>query len=147
MSQAARRDGFAIVIVMVLMAVGTALVFAAMTESLAEADTAAAASLRRRALVAAESEAWRTLRDLSVPLLRSSPAGHVSSATRTVGELTLIATVDKVDNSNVWIVATATIQRSAIVARHRVGLSALIPGDTTDLNLHPVPQRAWAELF
>jgi Tfp pilus assembly protein PilX len=141
------RQGFALITVLLLMAVGTALIFAAMNESLSDMAAASAGTLQRRALVGAESEVWRTFRGLSVPTLRATSPGRVSVSTVDDGDMTLITTVDKTDNSNVWIVATATIQRSRTVARHRVGLSALIPDDTTDLALRLVPERAWAELF
>ena len=141
------QRGFALIIVMLLMAVGTALMVAAMDGSLVGAETANAETLRRRALVGAESEVWITFRGLKVAVLRNAPIGRVAATTRIVGDMTLIATVDKVDTAMVWIVATAAIQRQAIVARHRIGLSALIPDDTADLTLRPVPDRAWAELF
>lgn len=129
------------------MAIGIALIFAAMNDSLFDAEAAGADTLRRRVLVGAESAAWNALSSSNAAVLRAAAAGRVSVATATDGEMTLITTVDKTDNSNVWIVATATIQRSATVARHRIGLSALIPSDTTDLTLHLIPERAWAELF
>ncbi len=142
-----RRGGFALVIVVLLMAIGSALMIVALNGSLANAASAEGETLQRRALVAAETEAWTTLNALRSPVLRSAPVGRLSETNRTIGDLTLIATVDKVDNSNVWIVATATIRWSAAVARHRVGLSAFIPGDSADLLLRLVPERGWAELF
>ncbi|MFI5239646.1 MAG: pilus assembly PilX N-terminal domain-containing protein [Gemmatimonadales bacterium] len=147
MTVSGNRRGFALVTVLLLMAVGTALMVAAMNGSLSDAATARGGTLQRRALVGAESEAWATFRSLNVAVLRAAPVGRISVASRTVDDMTVIATVDKTDNSNVWIVATATIRWSATVARHRVGLSALIPGDTADLALRLVPERAWAELF
>jgi len=143
----ANRRGFALIIVMLLMAVGTALMVAAMDGSLAEAETASTETLQRRALVGAESEAWATFRSLDAAVLRHAPNGPVSVTSRIVGDMKLIATVDKVDTSVVWVVATAAIQRPAIVARHRIGLSVLIPDDAADLTLRLVPDRAWAELF
>lgn len=141
------RRGFALLIVMVLMAVGSAMMVAAMTESLAEDETARIGTMRRRALVGAESEAWTTLNGLGAPALRDAPLGQVSTGSRTVSDLVLTVTVEKVNTSDVWIVATATVRRAGNVARHRVGISAVIPGDTADLRLHPIPERAWAELF
>lgn len=147
MTTATNRSGFALIIVLLLMTVGTALMFVAMNGSLTGAETAGTETLQRRALVGAESEAWAIFRGLNAAVLRRAPIGPVATTTRTVGDMTLIATVDKVDTSIVWIVATAAIQRPAIVARHRIGLSALVPVDTADLTLHLVPDRAWAELF
>lgn len=141
------RRGFALIIVMLLMALGSAIMVGAMNGSLAESETARIGTMQRRALVGAESEAWTTFGHLGAPALRDAPLGSVSATSRIVGEMTLIARVEKVDTSIVWIVATATIRRSAMVARHRVGMSALIPDDTADLRLHAVPERAWAELF
>jgi hypothetical protein len=142
------RRGFALIMVMLLMAVGTALMFSAMDGSLAESETAHSGTLRRRALVAAESELWTTLRAASVPALRIAPLGSVTSTTAIADDITLIATVEKVDTTVVWIVATATIRRAGVaVARHRVGMSALISRDAADITLHLVPDRAWAELF
>ena len=141
------RQGFALVIVVLLMAVGTALMIIALNGSSANTASVETETLQRRALVAAETEAWTTLHDLRSAALRNAPVGRFSETNRTAGDLTLIATVDKVDNSNVWIVAVATIRWSAAVARHRIGLSAFIPGDSADLLLRLVPERGWAELF
>jgi hypothetical protein len=142
------RRGFALIIVLLLMAVGTALMFSAMDGSLAESETARSGTLRRRVLVAAESELWTTLRAVSVPALRLAPLGPVTGTTAVADDITLIAMVEKVDTTVVWIVATATIRRAGVVvARHRVGMSALIPRDASDSTLHLVPERAWAELF
>jgi hypothetical protein len=132
---------------MALMAVGTALMFAAIDGVLSDGSLSTTETLRQRVLVGAESEAWTTFRGLSASVLRAAPVGRVSATTRTVGDMELIASVDKVDTSFVWIVAVATIRRSTSVARHRVGLSAIIPADSADLTLRPVPERAWAELF
>jgi len=142
------RRGFTLIVVMLLMAVGTVLMFSAIDGSLAESETARTGTLRRRVLVASESELWTTLRAASVPALRTAPLGPVTATTTLADGVTLIATVDKVDTTVVWIVATATIHRAGVaVARHRVGMSALIPRDVADIALHPVPERAWAELF
>lgn len=119
----------------------------AMNGSLAEGETARIGTMKRRVLVGAEAEAWTAASGLGAATLRSSPLGQVSATSRTVGDMTLIVTVEKVDTSNVWIVASAAIRRPGIVARHRVGISLLIPRDTVDLVLRPVPERAWAELF
>ncbi|MEO7104697.1 MAG: hypothetical protein ABI311_14940 [Gemmatimonadaceae bacterium] len=147
MNERSRRRGFALVIVVLLMAIGSALMIVALNASLANTDSAQGETMQKRALVAAETEAWTTLHGLRSSALRSAPQGRFSETNRTFGDLTLIATVDKVDNSNVWIVATATIRWSAAVARHRLGLSAFIPSDTADLLLRLVPERGWAELF
>ena len=141
------RNGFALLTVLVLMAIGTALIFGAMNGALSEDELASAGTARRRALVAAETELWSAAASQSVSLLRPAPLGRVSSTTRRSGDMSLITTVDKVDTSNVWIVVSATIEQSVTVARHRLGISVQIPQDSTDLALHPVPERAWAELF
>ncbi|HEY5088047.1 MAG TPA: hypothetical protein VII66_11880 [Gemmatimonadaceae bacterium] len=143
----ANRRGFALIVVLLLMAVGSALMMGTMNDSVAEAETARIGTVRRRALVGAESQALTTLAALAPPALRRASLGTVTATTRVTGDMTLIATVEKVDTCVVWIVATATIRRPGIIARHRVGISALIPHDTTDLLLHPVPERGWAELF
>jgi hypothetical protein len=119
----------------------------AMNGSVVDTETSNVETLKRRAFVGAESEVWVTYGGLGASALRSSPIGPVSATTRTIDDMTLIATVDRVDTSIVWIVATATIHRSGTVARHRVGMSALIPRDTADMALHLLPERAWAELF
>jgi hypothetical protein len=141
------RCGFALITVMLLMAVGTALIVGAMNSSLAESEVSRAGTLQRRALVGAESELLAVVGSLAPATLRGRPLGMVSASSRTVGDMTLIVTVDKVDTSVVWTVATATIRRSGMVARHRLGMTSLIPRDSTDPLLHPVPERAWVELF
>jgi hypothetical protein len=119
-----------------------------MNDALAEAATTRGATMRRRALVAAETGAWTALGVTGAAPLRNAPLGPVSSSSQTVGDMTLTATVDKVDTTVVWIVSTATVRRAGrVVARHRVGISALIPLDTADALLHRLPERAWAELF
>jgi hypothetical protein len=119
-----------------------------MNDALAEAAITRGATMRRRALVAAETGAWTALGVTGAAPLRNAPLGPVSSSSQTVGDMTLTATVDKVDTTVVWIVSTATVRRAGrVVARHRVGISALIPLDTADALLHRLPERAWAELF
>jgi Tfp pilus assembly protein PilX len=141
------QSGFALLIVLVLMAVGTALIFSAMNGALLEDEIARTGTARRRALVAAEAELWTAATTQSAAPMRIASPGRVSSTSQRIGELSLITTVDKVDTSNVWIVVSATIQQPGTVARHRLGISVQIPRDTGDLTLHPVPERAWAELF
>ncbi len=140
----ADRRGFALLLVMVLMAVGSALMLSAMSASLAEGETARIGTMKRRVLVGAEAEAWGAVSGLNAATVRAAPLGQVSTASRAIGDMTLIVTVEKVDTSNVWIVASATIRRSGLVARHRIGMSLLIPRDSADLALHLVPERAWA---
>jgi hypothetical protein len=141
------RRGFALVIVLLMMILGSALMFGAMNDSLVETETARAGAMRRQALVGAETAAWDALAHVDLPTLRHLPLGPAGSTSRVDGNLMLNATVEKVDTSVVWIVATATIHGGSLVARHRIGITALIPRDTTDLSLHPVPERAWVELF
>ena len=141
------RRGFALVIVLLLMILGSALMFGAIDGSLAETETARAGVIQRQVLVGAESEAWNALAAADVRTLRHLPLGPVGATSRSDGNIVLNATVEKVDTSIVWIVATATIHGGSLAARHRVGITALIPHDTTDFALHPVPERAWVELF
>ena len=147
MSPVRSRRGFALLTVMLLMAIATALVTAAMNSSLAESDVSQAGTLQRRVFVGAEAELWYTVTHLSPGVLRLRPLGTVSATSRTVGDMTLIVTVDKVDTSVVWTVATAIVRRSGTVARHRLGMTSLIPSDSTDLAIHPVSERSWVELF
>ena len=141
------RRGFALVIVLLLMILGSALMFGAINGSLTETETARAGTIQRQVLVGAESEAWNALAAADVRALRYLPLGPVGATSRSDGNIVLNATVEKVDTSIVWIVATATIHGASLAARHRIGITALIPHDTTDFALHPVPERAWVELF
>ena len=141
------RRGFALVVVLLMMILGSALIFGAINGSLLETETATVGTMQRQVLVSAESEAWNTLANVNVPTLRHLPLGPAEATGRVDGNMVLNAAVEKVDTSIVWIVATATIHRGSLVARHRIGITALIPHDTTDLSLHPVPERAWVELF
>lgn len=142
-----RRRGFALLVVLLMMLLGSALMFGAMNGSLAETEMARAGSMQRQVLVAAESEAWRALARADVATLRHLPLGPAGAVSHIDGNMMLNASVEKVDTAIVWIVATATIHGGSVIARHRIGISALIPHDTTDLSLHPVPERAWVELF
>lgn len=119
----------------------------AMNGSIFETETTWSGAMQRQVLVGAESEAWNALANVDVPALRHLPVGAVGTSSGVAGNMMLNATVQKVDTSIVWIVATATIHGGNLVARHRIGITALIPRDTTDLSLHPVPGRAWVELF
>jgi hypothetical protein len=136
-----------LLLVVISMAIGSALMMSAITSSVQEGEMARLGTLRRRALVSAESDLWMTLSSLHSSSLRLAPVGSISRVSHSSGDLTLIVTVEKVDTANVWIVAIATIHRSGLVARHRLGMSAFIPRDTADPVVHPVPERAWAELF
>ena len=141
------RGGFALLTVLLLMAVGTALAVGLVNGSVASREQSRLETFQRRALVGAESELWSTVSVLVPAVLRAQPVGTVSATVRTVGEMTLIVTVDKVDTAVVWTVATAIIRRSGMVARHRLGMTSLISSDSTDPAVHPVPERAWVELF
>lgn len=141
------RRGFALVTVLLLMVVGSALAFGAMTFALSDSGIASADTMHRRVQVAAEAELWTTVSSLTASDLRLRPLGPVRAVDRTIGDVALIVTVDRVDTYVVWTVATATIHRTGVVARHRVGMTLLIPHDSSDPTLHPVPGRAWAELF
>lgn len=141
------RRGFALVVVLLLMFLGCALIIGALTGSMWDAEAVHAETLQRQALVTAEAEAWNTLVSVDLPALRRLPLGPAVATNRLAGNIRLNATVEKVDTSIVWIVTTATIRQGGLVARHRIGVTALIPHDTTDLLLRPVPQRAWVELF
>jgi len=141
------RRGFALVVVLLMMILGSALMFGAIDGSLLETETATVGTIQRQVLVSAESEAWNTLANVNVPALRHLSLGPAAATSRVDGNMMLNAAVEKVDTSIVWIVATATYHGGSLVARHRIGITALIPRDTTDLSLHPVPERAWVELF
>ena len=141
------RRGFALLIVLLMMILGSALMFGAINSSLGETETANAGALQRQVLVGAESEAWNAMANADVATLRALPIGRVGAVSHVDGNIVLNATVEKVDTSIVWIVATATIRGGSLVAHHRIGITALIPHDTTDLILHPVQERAWVELF
>jgi hypothetical protein len=141
------RRGFALILVLLMMILGSALMVGAINASLSDTETASVGTMQRQLLVGAESAAWDALVTADVPALRHLPLGLVGAASRIDGNVTLNATVEKVDTSIVWIVATATIHGGGSVARHRIGITALIPHDTADLSLRPVPERAWVELF
>jgi hypothetical protein len=141
------RRGFVLIVVLLLMTLGSALMIGAMNGSLVETEIVRVGTMQRQALVDAESEAWNAMISVDVAALRRSPLGPASVTSHAAGNIVLNATVEKVDTSIVWIVATATIHGGNLVARHRIGITALIPHDTTDLSLHPVPERAWVELF
>jgi hypothetical protein len=141
------RRGFALVIVLLMMILGSALMFGAINGALTDTETARAGTIQRQVMVGAESEAWNALTTTNVATLRHLPLGPVGVTSSVNGNIVLNATVEKVDTSIVWIVATATVHGGSLVARHRIGITALIPHDTTDLSLHPVPKRAWVELF
>ena len=141
------RRGFALVVVLLMMMLGGALMFGTMSGSLSETEAATVGTMQRQVLVGAESEAWNALASADAATLRHLPLGLAGAVSRVDGNMLLNATVEKVDTSIVWIVATATIHGGNLVARHRIGITALIPRDTADLSLHPVPERAWVELF
>jgi hypothetical protein len=141
------RRGFALILVLLMMILGSALMVGAINASLSETETASVGTMQRQVLVGAESAAWDALATADVPAIRHLPLGLVGAVSRVDGDVMLNATVEKVDTSIVWIVATATIHGGVLVARHRIGISALIPHDTADLSLHPAPERAWVELF
>ncbi|HEY8311266.1 MAG TPA: PilX N-terminal domain-containing pilus assembly protein, partial [Gemmatimonadaceae bacterium] len=81
------QSGFALLIVLVLMAVGTALIFSAMNGALLEDQLARAGTARRQALVAAETEVWTAAGSQSVSVMRAASIGPVSSTSRRAGDL------------------------------------------------------------
>lgn len=142
------RPGFALLLVVLLLGASAALLLSAIESNLAEGNTVLLDDMRRRTIMATESEVWKTFSSQSIEALRAAPLGTVMVTRRVEGDITLISMTDKVDTTDVWIVATATIRApTGVLARHRIGLSAIIPRDSADSALHPVSQRAWAELF
>ncbi len=143
-----RREGFALLLVVVLLGLACALALSALDSNIAEANAVHLDHMRRRTTMAAESEVWNTILSQNADDIRRAPLGTASVTRRMEGDITLISTIDKVDTTNVWIVATAAIlTSSSVMARHRVGLSARIPRDSADSVLHVLPERAWVELF
>lgn len=141
------RSGVALLLVIALMGVAAALVIAATDTVESESRTAMGEADRHLATVAAETEIWTTLHGLDARAVRTFPIGTRSANTRTTAALTLITSVDRVDTSTVWIVATATLRNRANFARHGIGMTVLIPHDPADSVLRPAPDRAWVELF
>lgn len=141
------RSGFVLLIVMIAMVLASALMIGALYRAATEADVARTGTMRRRALSLAESAAWSAMLGASAPTIRAAPTGLINSSSTTVGDATTSVTVEKVDTSNVWIVAVATVRQRATWARHRVGVSAFIPSDTSVVVIRPIPDRAWVELF
>ncbi|HXF24381.1 MAG TPA: hypothetical protein VN602_07665, partial [Gemmatimonadaceae bacterium] len=81
------RRGFALVIVLLLMILGSALMFGAINGSLAEQETARAGTIQRQVLVGAESEAWNALAAADVRTLRYLPLGPVGATSRSDGNI------------------------------------------------------------
>ena len=141
------RRGVALLIVIFLMAVSAALMLSATDAALSDVSAVTSVTDRDRTIVAAEAELWRTLATLDARVLRSAPRGRISALRSTEGALTLTRSVEKADTTNVWIVATATISSGSRLAKHRLGMSVLLPNDPADSVLVPIRDRAWVELF
>ena len=141
------RRGVALLIVIFLMAVSASLMLSATDAALSDVSAVTSVTDRDRTTAAAELELWQTLATLDARVMRSAPRGRISAMRRTEGALTLTRSVEKTDTTNVWIVATATMRSGSRFAKHRVGMSVLIPDDPADSVLVPIPDRAWVELF
>ena len=137
----------ALLIVLFVMALAAALMLATNDRVMSDLGAVSRITDRDRTIVAAEAEVWRTLAALDARVVRTAPVGRVLSQRTVVGDMVLTRTVEKTDTTNVWIVGTATVRTGAALARHRVGMSLVLPSDLADSVLVPIPHRAWTDLF
>lgn len=142
-----RRSGFALLIALAAILIGSALMLAALFRVQSDSALARSGTLRRIATVAAETAIWATVDHADARSLRAMPVGTVTRSVIIDGEITIAVTLTRTDTAFVWIVADASILRGAQRARHRVGITGALTRDTTRVELLPLAGRAWVDAF
>ncbi|MGI8509011.1 MAG: hypothetical protein ACR2MQ_06770 [Gemmatimonadaceae bacterium] len=142
-----RRPGFALLIVLAAILMASALVLATLFRVQSDSAIARSGTLRRIAVVAAESAIWTTVDNTDAATLRALPIGAVKTSSALDGDTTITVTLTRTDTTFVWIVADASILRGAQRARHRVGITVALARDTTRVKPLPLAGRAWVEAF
>lgn len=142
-----KPDGFALVIAIAAILLGSALMMSAFGRVRAHGTVARAGTMRRLAATVAETAAWTVMTNTNVSTLREDPIGTVRRTASVTRNGTVTVTLARTGTTLVWIVADASILRGAQRARYRVGVTVTFPRDTTLTTLVPIPGRAWVELF
>lgn len=142
-----RRPGFALLIVLAAILMASALMLATLFRVQSDSALARSGTLRRIAVVAAESAIWTTVDNTDGATLRALPIGTVRTSSTIDGDATITVTLTRTGTTFVWIVADASILRGAQRARHRVGITVALARDTTRVKLSPLVGRAWVEAF
>ena len=139
------RPGFALISALLAMILATALIAAIAFRASETTHSAHALTLRVAAFNAAESALTTALAATNASTLRTTPIGY--SLPVLTPQLGTTLTAVRTDTTIAWLVATTELHRGDDVARHRIGMSVLIPRDTSQHHLTPVRERHWAELY
>jgi hypothetical protein len=142
-----KRAGVALVLALVAVVVVTALMVAMTYRVRLDTSIAMGSSLRRQAMVGAESAVWSTLSSASAASIRLAPIGTVRKSVTSSGEGSTTVMLTRTDTSHVWIVADVTVLRGRLRARYRTGMSAVVSEDTIRTGLVPLDRRPWLESF
>lgn len=142
-----RRPGFALLIALAAILIGSALMMATFFRVQSDSALARSGTLRRIVDVAAERAIWTTVDNTDPRMLRALPIGTVIRSAATDGDATIAVTLTRTDTMFVWIVVDASILRGAQRARHRAGISVALARDTTRVRLLPLAARAWVDAF
>ncbi len=142
-----RRPGFALLIALAAILIGSALMITTLFRVQSDSALARSGTLRRIVDVAAERAIWTTVDNTDPRMLRALPIGTVIRSAATDGDATIAVTLTRTDTMFVWIVVDASILRGAQRARHRAGISVALARDTTRVRLLPLAARAWVDAF
>ncbi len=147
MSAIRGRNGFALLIALAAILIASALMLAAQYSVQSDITLSRAGTLRRLATVASETAAWTAVENITAAILRADSIGTVRRSLVVNGFDTTTVVLIKTDTTFAWLVADASILRGSQRARHRVGVTLVIPRDTMRMTLVTIAGRAWVEAF
>lgn len=147
MSAIRGRNGFALLIALAAILIASALMLAAQYSVQSDITLSRAGTLRRLAAVASETAAWNAIDNITAAIVRGDSIGSVRKSIVVNGSDTTTVVLIKTDTTFAWLVADASILRGSQRARHRVGVTLVIPRDTMRMTLVPIAGRAWVEAF
>ncbi|MGI8547404.1 MAG: hypothetical protein ACR2M1_08710 [Gemmatimonadaceae bacterium] len=147
MSAIRGRNGFALLIALAAILIASALMLAAQYSVQSDITLSRAGTLRRLAAVASETAAWNAVENITAAIVRGDSIGSVRKSIVVNGSDTTTVVLIKTDTTFAWLVADASILRGSQRARHRVGVTLVIPRDTMRMTLVPIAGRAWVEAF
>ncbi len=147
MSAIRGRNGFALLIALAAILIASALMLAAQYSVQSDITLSRAGTVRRLAAVASETAAWNAVDNITAAIVRGDSIGSVRKSIVVNGSDTTTVVLIKTDTTFAWLVADASILRGSQRARHRVGVTLVIPRDTMRMTLVPIAGRAWVEAF
>lgn len=144
MTDRPRRNGFALLLAILAVAVAGALIVATHAAVHLDHSVAAGAVNRQRAFAASEHGLWFSVANWDAANSALVPGGARTAVIRGATESATITTV-RLNGDVYWITSDAQVGDPARRARRRTGINVRAISDSTGVHVTPLP-RSWTEL-